>query len=445
MIRADIVTALRKRSKAPFLNVQIGVFDLEGTFRGRRVRIEDIGIIFGDPPMLSNVINAWDINDQVYGSGPFGGEELNVDLSSARCDPFEPSAAIVTADYAGPSRRISPRTVLETQVERALSMGYEVRAALEFEVIILDESAQSIRSSRFENLKPFALDNRCFAGTSMATYGSFLSELELCLRKGDVPISGVLSEIGAGCFELTLRDSLPMRAAEDAVFCRTFTKAFCRQRNLTAAFMSQLGEDFPGLGGHVHLSLQNHRSKRPEFGRGSNRLMKTAMRHFVGGLIKLTPELMALVCQTPNAYRRLTPGNWAPRAATWAEQTHTVAVRTISAPAQNARVEYRIPGADTNPFLAIAVVLGAGLWGIENKVEPPDPSNDDGRSAIEMGLPSLPHDLWEATDRLEASTVARGLFGNAFIEHFVMSRRREEMIVRKFVSPSERARYIDAI
>lgn len=443
MLRKEVEEALHKLEPPKRSSVQIGLFDLDGGFRSRTVKVAELGRVFGEPPTFTNVINFWDVRDDVYGHGPFGGEEIAIDYGSARRYPFDETSAILTADYRGDALNCSAREVLSRQVARATAMGFDVRSALEFEVIILRESAGSIREKKFADLQPFAEDNMCFSGTSAATYAEFFKALENCLLGGDVPVVGLLSEIGPGCFEITLRDAAPVRAAEDAVFCRSFTKAFCRQRDLTGVFMSQLGEGYPGLGGHVHVSLQDRKSGRPVFGKQGAQLTPT-MRHFIGGLIKLTPELMPLVCHTPNAYRRLVPGNWAPRAATWAEQTHTVAVRTISQPAENARIEYRIPGADTNPFLALGVVLGAGLWGIENKLEPPAPSLDDGRSAIAAGLPALPHDLWEALDRLEQSKVAASILGDPFLANFILARRREDIITRKFVSASERARYIDA-
>ena len=424
-------------------SVHIGIFDLEGGLRERRISVKDLGRVLGDPATFTNVLYSWDVCDQVFGSGPFGTERLQFDLSSIRKHPFDSGGMILIADYAGPLRMRSPRELLVRQVERAQLLGFGVRCALEFEFIVLDESAESLRDKAYNSLKPYAADNRCFSGFSAATHSAFLNELQECLVSADLPVKGVLSEIGPGCFEVTMADCTPVRAAENGALLRMLTKSYCRRRGLTASFMAQLDQGFPGLAGHVHLSLTDQESGAPVFGSVSEPVTDV-MRHFLGGLVQLTPEFMALVCPNPNSYRRLVPGNWAPRAGTWAEHTHTVAIRTVTDSPEWTRVEYRVPGADTNPFLAAAVTLGAGLWGIEHQTAPPPAATDDGRSALAGGLRPLPHDLWEAVEQLKISAAATDLFGREFLDHYIASRLHEDLTVRKFVSAAERARYLEA-
>ena len=166
------------------------------------------------------------------------------------------------------------------------------------------------------------------------------------------------------------------------------------------------------------------------------------MGHFIGGLVTQLPDLVAMCCHTANAYRRMVPGNWAPRTACWAEQNYRAAIRAVVESGDADRIEFRIPGADTNPFLALALTLGAGLWGIENAVEPPPPVEDDPFAAEH---PPLPRTLYDAAERIEGSAVARGLFGDAFIDHFAASRKREDDLCRREVSAFERARYIELV
>ena len=98
--------------------------------------------------------------------------------------------------------------------------------------------------------------------------------------------------------------------------------------------------------------------------------MGTTMRQAVAGVVGLTGDLTAMVAHTVNAYRRLAPGNWAPKTATWAVENYAAAVRAVPAPEDQARIEFRLPGADTNPYLAIAATLGAALHGIERGYGP---------------------------------------------------------------------------
>ena len=169
------------------------------------------------------------------------------------------------------------------------------------------------------------------------------------------------------------------------------------------------------------------------------------MRHAVAGLVELAPEALALCAHTVNAYRRLTPGNWAPRTATWAVQNYAAAVRVVPSPAGLARMEFRLPAADTNPYLAVALTLAGALHGIETKAQLPPPIVRGGPGETPEDVPGLPHDLLEAADRLEACKPARALFGERFIDYFCVTRRHEETVMRKHVSAFERARYIEAV
>ena len=125
-------------------------------------------------------------------------------------------------------------------------------------------------------------------------------------------------------------DGLTLRAADDAVLFKTFTKAFSRRRGLTATFMAQLSAQHAGLSGHVHLSLSDARTGKPLFHDAKDKDgMSKTMRHAIAGLVDLAPEALALCAHTANAYRRLTPGNWAPKTATWAVQSTSQSTRGL--------------------------------------------------------------------------------------------------------------------
>lgn len=152
-----------------------------------------------------------------------------------------------------------------------------------------------------------------------------------------------------------------------------------------------------------------------------------------------------MCAHTVNAWRRMVPGNWAPRTPSWDFNNYGVAVRIVRDNPETTRIEFRVPAADTNPHLALALALGAGLWGIENRVQLPERAVGDVRSFVPQGLRALPRTLLEAAERLEGSETARKLFGGAFVEHFVMTRKHEDASLRRSVSAEERARYLEAI
>lgn len=429
--------------------VHLGVVDLDGGFRERRLKLAELAE-FADGATFVNVIPQWDIADTVFGSGPFVGEAISFDAGSVRPYPFEADAALVIADYAGPSAGLSPRGLLAAQVAKAAAMDFDVRAAFEFEFIVLEETAHSLREKNFGELRNFAVDNRCWAGQSAAVYSNFVTDLEQRLEAAAVPLHTLGVELGPGCFEATLKDSDALRAADDATFFRLFTKAHCRLDGLTASFMAQLGANYPGLSGHIHLSLVDRETGASVFADGDADMgLSSNCRSFIAGVVELAPEALALCAHTVNAYRRLTPGNWAPQTVSWAVQNYGAAIRAVAAPVSKCRVEFRLPASDTNPYLALAMMLGAGLDGMARNAEPPAPMAGTGKgeapAAGATDATPLPHDLFEATKRLAASAKAREIFGAEFIDHFVISRRAEEIALRRQVSAAERARYIEAV
>jgi glutamine synthetase len=236
-----------------------------------------------------------------------------------------------------------------------------------------------------------------------------------------------------------------MRAADDAAFFRVFTKAFCRQHNLTASFMPLLGAGFPGIGGHVCLSLRDLRSGRNLFADAEHQhgLSRTA-QSFLAGIIDVVPEAFPMCAHTVNAYRRFAPGSCAPKTVSWAPYNYAAAVRTAAETEETTRLELRLPGGDVNVHLALALMLGAGLDGLERGLALTDaPIGAGGPNEIPANAPRLPADLREATQRFRASDKARRLFGAAFVDHFAMLCEAEDAALRRAVSAAEVQRYLE--
>ncbi len=160
---------------------------------------------------------------------------------------------------------------------------------------------------------------------------------------------------------------------------------------------------------------------------------------------RLLPELLALVCPTVNAYRRLVPGMWAPTHSNWGVENRTTALRAIPAGPEGTRVEVRIAPADANPYLALAAALASGLWGIEHRVEPPPPVVGNAYEDPGAGARALPGTLGEAAAALRASEVAPALLGDVFVDHFAATREWEDRQARRAVTDWELARYFEII
>jgi glutamine synthetase len=431
-------------SEADASIVHVGIFDLFGIFRQRRFRKDDL-LATAEDARFVNCLPEWDCLDHLFGDGPFVSEPIAFDPDSVRPFPFEPAAAYLVAEFAGPSASYAPREILRTQIERVKKLGIEVRAGFEFEFIVLEETAQSLRAKNFDSLEAAWPDNRCWSGHITAMRTDFVRDAEQTLEKADVPLYLMGGEFGPGTFEATLRSRQALRAADDAAYFRQFVRTVARRQNRTASFMAQLGADYPGIGGHVNVSLHEAGTGRNLFaGSDGPDSMSPMARHFIAGMIEVVPQAFPLCAHSVNAYRRLALGSWAPKTVSWAPWNYAAAVRTVPAPARSARLEFRLPGADCNVHLSLALMLAAGLHGIELKLEPPPPIERGGPNEVPSGVPQLPHDLYEATKRFEASALARSLFGDKFVDRFAKACFVEDSALQKAVSVEERKRYLEA-
>lgn len=422
--------------------VTIGIPDLDGSLRGRRLEKAAYDEFVANGPAFADVILKWDSSDSVFTSGPFRSEAIAVDQKSMRPNPFEPDGVFVLANFVGPSKDVSPRNALIKQIERAEKLGFSAKAAFEFEWLVFEETAQSLREKNFENLTPFAPDNRCWDLVSAAGQGDVIAGLQAMAEKTGVALAGLGMELGRGCMEATLGTSDALRAADDAAFFKLATKAYFRSQARTACFMAQSDLANPGLSGHINLSLADAKGKNV-FRSACGEMTDTAL-HFIGGVLKLLPDALPLCAHTVNSYRRMSPGNWAPRTATWSIGGYTTAIRAVPGNHNHARLEFRIPGADVNPWLGLAMFLGAGLYGIENKIKPPAAASPDGNETSISDVVNMPRDLLEAAQRLDASKVARSVYGEDFVERFVASRLHEFNSLRRAVSVVEKTRYFEA-
>ncbi len=216
---------------------------------------------------------------------------------------------------------------------------------------------------------------------------------------------------------------------------------------MMATFMAKWSKDWPGQSGHIHTSLTRKSDGKAAFHDAAKpHNMSDEMRWYVGGQQKLMPELLAMVACTVNSYSRLIPGFWAPTTATWGVENRTCALRVIPGGASSQRVEYRIAAADINPYLALAVAIGSGLYGIENKIEP---DADGRRQRLRQEIPEEPlaaaHADRSVRVAAEKSKAGRALFGDDFVEHFAASREWEDREFRRAITDWELARYFEII
>ena len=423
----------------------MGLFDFTGAFREKRLSAAALQAAIADGWRFIDALPYWMHDETCFAEKGFVDEAVAIDTGSLRPYPFEDNAQLVVADYAGPSAAITPRPALIKMIEKARGLGFSAIGGFEFETIFLAEDGASLRAKNWSDLDAALPHNRCWSGVAPAADADFLKFVHDELLAGHVALDHHCMELGPGCVEYTLGPEPILKAADDAALFKIFTRAIARRAGLTASFMAQLDNGFPGLGGHISLSLKD-KSGAPAFSDSADPhgLSKTA-KAFLGGIVALTPELMCMFAPSVNAYRRLRPGNWAPRAANWGIGNYSCGVRVVTTTPELTRFEFRLPGADTNCHMTAAMMLGAGLWGIENDADPGEPVTGNGRDAEVAPDAQLPTSLEEAARRFAKSDAARALFGSAFVDHYAAWCAAEAAAFHAHVSAFERARYLESL
>jgi glutamine synthetase len=260
-----------------------------------------------------------------------------------------------------------------------------------------------------------------------------------------VPIEGLHTETGPGVFEVAILYSDALEAADRATLFKTGTKEIASRFGIMPSFMAKWNAKLPGCSGHAHQSLWSADGKQnlfhdPKQPHGMSKLFQS----YLAGQLALLPELLPFFAPTINSYKRLVDGYWAPTKPTWGIDNRTVAMRVIPGSSKSTRLELRVPGSDVNPYLTIAAALAAGLWGIEQKLEL-KAAPITGSSYAAQHIERLPRTLEEATERLDASQIAREILGKDLVEHFVTTRRFEVKQFRDAVTDWELARYFEVI
>lgn len=426
-------------------SVHVGMIDPEGEFRDKLVQADKAVKLAKSGYPFCEVLYFWDIAEKTYAESAFIDRPAEIFTDTLRLYPFSPASALCIADFSGEFGERSPRNLCLRLLDEADSMGFSVASAFEYEFFLFSETPETLKAKKYRDLTNFAQGNRTYSLQTSALHGELLDGLAQAMNAMEIKLDAIHTELGPGCFEVPLTYAKGIKSPDDAVLFKNFAKAYFSRNGLTAGFMSKLSPDLPGQSGHLHVSMRD-RNGNPAFSDpdSPDGLSRTG-RHFVGGLLKLMPEMLAMCSHTVNAYKRLVPGAWAPTAANWGVQNRTSAVRIINDSPEATRVEFRVPSADANPYLALSMCLGAGLYGIRNEIEPPAASDENFYLATPEPHAIFPSDLGQAAERLDRSVIAREIFGDAFVDSFVTGRRFEYREYQKQVSEWEIRRYLGIV
>ncbi|MFT5175153.1 MAG: glutamine synthetase [Gammaproteobacteria bacterium] len=447
---AQVLALMDQRGSA---HVKVGVFDIDGILRGKYMSRDKFASALDKGFGFCNVVLGWDSMDQLYDNVAHTGwhsgyPDASVRLLPETCRdlPLEGDTLFVLGEFSHKDEAVCPRACLRRVLRHAADMGFIVKVGFEYEFFMFEETPHSVRDKNYRGMRPLA--------PGLFGYSIIRSSVRADVYQGlldlseamDFPLEGLHEETGPGVLEAAITVDEALAAADKAALFKTFTKIYAQQMGLMTTFMARWSTDCAGSSGHIHMSLTRADDGSAVFHDGQAEYgMSTTQRHFIGGLQRYMPEMAALYAPTVNSYRRLVPGFWAPTDASFGVDNRTCALRLVAGSATSQRVEYRVAGADSNPYLALAGAVASGLRGIEESIDPEGPVRG---SAYEQEFPkrlALPRSLDEAARRFAASQLAQQAFGTAFVDHFAASRDFEAREFAKSVTDWELRRYFEII
>lgn len=349
------------------------------------------------------------------------------------CRPtWEPSSAFVLSDVEdaeGQTVEQAPRSILKRQVARLDDLCLKATFASEIEFYLFRTPYQEARASQYHALAPsyhlHADNDILIAGYDQEFVRSILHAMDSI----GIEIDQWQGEGGPGQHEINLHYTGPVQMADRHVLYKHGVKALAQARRLSATFMAKPFTDQAGSSCHVHLCL--YRAGQPALGTDG---LSSLGRSFLAGLLAYSPELTLLHAPYGNSYKRLQPGSFAPINPTWGWDNRTCMIRVVGR-GQACRFEFKIPGADANPYLSFSAILTAGLAGLEESLDPPEPIR--GNAYAEGGASRLPADLTEAVAAFASSQIAKQAFSPSVHAHLLGIGKQELAGARQHVTDWE--------
>jgi glutamine synthetase len=368
------------------------------------------------------------------------------DLSTLRRLPWLEGTAMVVCDLVdldGAPVEVSPRQVLSRQIERAAAAGFDIKCATELEFFLFRESFEEAAAKGWRDMHPHAstIEDYQLLQTSREEY--VIRRIRNEMIEAGVPVEFSKGEAGRGQHEINVTYGRALEVADRHLVFKNGVKEIADQCGRAATFMAKWSMDEVGSSCHIHASLWDASSGAPLMADASNPSdLSDVGRQFVAGLLLGARQLTWMWAPYVNSYRRYVPGSWAPTAVVWGVDNRTCGFRVVGHGA-GCRVECRVPGADANPYLALAAIIAAGLWGVEHGLELPPPYSGNAYEAAEVAR--IPSTLVEAIGELESSTIAPAAFGEDVHYHLVNTARQEWARANRVVTDWELARNFERI
>ncbi|HEV3376968.1 MAG TPA: glutamine synthetase family protein, partial [Thermoleophilaceae bacterium] len=308
-----------------------------------------------------NTVDGYAMSGWSLGYGDF---VMKPDLDTLRRVPWHEGTALLMADLAwedGSDVVASPRQILRRQLARLAERGWKATAGTELEFIVFKDSYEQAWTKGYRHLEPANLYNVDYSMLGTARVEPLIRRIRNSMMGAGMRVENSKGECNFGQHEINFHWDEALRTADDHAIYKNGAKEIAAQEGMSITYMAKLDER-EGNSCHIHCSLAH------EGGGNVFADDRETFERFVAGQLACLRELTLFFAPHVNSYKRFVPGSFAPTAVAWGKDNRTCSMRVVGH-GQGLRVENRLPGADVNPYLALAAMIAAGLHGIDNELE----------------------------------------------------------------------------
>ncbi|GGZ23226.1 glutamine synthetase family protein [Streptomyces avidinii] len=359
-----------------------------------------------------NTVDGYEMSSWDRGYGDFA---MHPDLATLRRIPWNPGSAFLLADLAwndGSPVVAAPRQILRRQLERLAEAGYTAMVGTELEFMVFQDTYEQAWNSGYRDLTPANQYNIDYSVLGTGRIEPLLRRIRNEMQAAGLIVESAKGECNLGQHEIAFRYDEALTTCDQHSVYKTGAKEIASQEGVSLTFMAKFDER-EGNSCHIHLSLADADGRNAMAGDGPGG-MSPVMRHFLAGQLAALRDFSLLYAPNINSYKRFRPGSFAPTAVAWGVDNRTCALRVVGH-GRSMRFENRLPGGDVNPYLAVAGLVAAGLYGIEHRLELPEAC---GGNAYTADYAHVPATLREAAELWENSEIAKAAFGPEVVAHY---------------------------
>ena len=431
--------------------VLVCVSDMQGRLNGKRVTGKAfIDYVYKETHMCDYLytvdMDMFTVPGYKSSSWETGYGDMTVipDLSTIKIAHWLEKTAIVLCDcldHDGKKPLMhSTRQILRNVVSKANKMGFEPMIGSELEFFLFNQTYDDIHKNNYSNLQEsswYIQDYMIFQTTKEE---DVLRELRNSLLKSGIYVECSKGEAAPGQEEINVVFTNALSMADNHILIKNAAKEIAFKHNKAITFMAKYKEEVGGSSCHIHNSLFDKKTKKNVFYNSKDKYgMSNIFKSYVAGQIKFLSDISIFLAPNINSYKRFQDGSFAPTKSVWGIDNRTAGFR-LAGHGSSIRIECRVPGADVNPYLSFAVLVAAGLYGIENKLKLEEPYSGN---IYEKKVREIPKTLSEAIKIAKTSKLLKNIFEADVLEHYIHAAEWEQKEYDSSVNDWQLRRYFE--